>query len=488
MTARSYLHGIRTSALVCILLVLPVSCDQGASPRDPATPLRDAAAPTTSAATTTPAAPDGVTPRRLRREPVPCPAKATHFVMHDIATVSQGQMVADSPPDVTVSSAGTATVAWSLRSGGIRTADDPPAPGDPQNPTHKASLFANFPEFNDYLSVDAADAQTLVYKEHVPGGGSNAVSDVVRADRARGAEWSSSPAAVLHRVRPDATQLAVNASGAAVVMWQKYPFPGRDEPVHISYRNSAGAGWTSPERVPVAQAFGAQVGIDDAGRVLVVYDRLFDGVFAVRRTPAGRWEKPQHLGGASTETFGMAVGAGGAAVVTYGVVYDAGVPIGPQFTSRMSPTGIWGPPVRQPEGPPFGLVSGAVDMDAKGRALIAGWHGTDLMGRWSRPNGRWRKPFVLAADVSKPRHFSLEVVVNRRGDALVVWGAKEGVDQLWVRYRLAGQPWTEPFKVTQADSPPRWLNASIGECGHSAVAWTTRNGRQIQVRRATPTP
>jgi hypothetical protein len=91
----------------------------------------------------------------------------------------------------------------------------------------------------------------------------------------------------------------------------------------------------------------------------------------------------------------MAVGAGGAAVVTYGVVYNAGVPIGPQFTSRMSPTGIWGAPVRQPEGPPFGL-SGAVAMDAKGRALIAGWDGTDLMGRRSRPHSRWRKPFIVA--------------------------------------------------------------------------------------------
>ena len=44
----------------------------------------------------------------------------------------------------------------------------------------------------------------------------------------------------------------------------------------------------------------------------------------------------------------------------------------------------------------------AVDMDAKGRAMIAWWDGTDLMVRWSRSDGRWHKPCVLAADVSKP--------------------------------------------------------------------------------------
>ena len=40
--------------------------------------------------------------------------------------------------------------------------------------------------------------------------------------------------------------------------------------LYASHRATAGAGWTSPERVPHAESVG-QVGIDDAGRVLLVY-------------------------------------------------------------------------------------------------------------------------------------------------------------------------------------------------------------------------
>jgi hypothetical protein len=58
----------------------------------------------------------------------------------------------------------------------------------------------------------------------------------------------------------------------------------------------------------------ADVGIDDAGRVLLLYDRAHNapGGKAIRRSSTGRWGKPQHVGGGE-----MAVGAGGAAVVAY---------------------------------------------------------------------------------------------------------------------------------------------------------------------------
>ena len=184
----------------------------------------------------------------------------------------------------------------------------------------------------------------------------------------------------------------------------------------------------------------------------------------------------------------MALGAGGAAVVTYSSFGDDG-PYGRQFTSRMSPKGTWGARVRQPNGLDDGRR--AVDMDATGRALIAWWHGTDLMGRWSRPDGRWRKPCVLAADVSHPRRSEddTQVVVNRRGDALVVWRAKGREAQLWARYKRAGHDWMNPVKVTPTDSPPAgYFGAGLGDGGHAAIAWTTRHDQQIEVRRLTPTP
>lgn len=176
----------------------------------------------------------------------------------------------------------------------------------------------------------------------------------------------------------------------------------------------------------------------------------------------------------------------GTAVVTHGHVDGNGRSDGTQFTSRMSPAGTWGPPVRQPEGLGLGGQRPA-DVDARGRALLIGWHGTDLMGRWSRPDSRWRKPFIVAADVAGGLAFPIEVAVNRRGDALVVWGSKGRVARLWARYKPVGQEWTLPVRVTQANSSSRWFTVAMGDCGHAAVAWTTRHNRQVQVRRASPT-
>jgi hypothetical protein len=129
-------------------------------------------------------------------------------------------------------------------------------------------------------------------------------------------------------------------------------------------------------------------------------------------------------------------------------------------------------------------------MDAKGRALIAGWKGADLMGRWSRPDGRWRKPFVLTADVSKTLKWGLteRVAVNRRGDAVVGWGAKGRIAHVWARYKPVGQEWTQPVRLTRADKPPQLFRAAIGECGHVAFAWVTSGDPELQVLRASPMP
>jgi hypothetical protein len=176
-------------------------------------------------------------------------------------------------------------------------------------------------------------------------------------------------------------------------------------------------------------------------------------------------------------------------VVAYTRYDEEGWPNAPQFTSRMSPAGTWGAPVRQPYGLPVPGTQ-ALDTDAKGHTLFAWWDGTDLMVRWSRADGRWRTPCVLAADVSKPRLFGevgTQVLVNRRGDALVTWRAKGRVQQLWARYKPAGRAWTQPIRVTPVGRPPRGeFSAAVGDRGHVAIAWTTRG--QLHVRRASPTP
>ena len=478
-------HGLRVSVLVCLLLVVSVSCDMGGSSDQPGELSKGTAAPANAAAS------QGPTPRPEREEPVPCPSGTMEsWTMHERITITESVGELEwMNPGVVVNRTGTATVAWGTADFLIRTADDPPAPGDPQDPAHGAQDTYFAPE--DHLAIDAADVQTLMYQKSVrwTNNGFAEIFDLVLSDRVSGSEWSSSLAEVKERILLRA-DLAVNASGAAVVVWSESKTTRTEDRLYASYRDVAGATWTAPQRVPAPDAFDYDVGIDDAGRVLLVYDRLFDkheGVWAIRRSRAGEWEKTRQLSGPGTELFGLAVSAGGAAVVTHGHVDGNGRPDGPHFTSRMSPAGKWGAPVGQPNG--LGL-GGLVDMDAKGRALIAGWKGADLMGRWSRPDGRWRKPFVLTADVSKTLKWGLteRVAVNRRGDAVVRWGPKGRIAHVWARYKPVGQEWTQPVRLTRADKPPQLFRAAIGECGHVAFAWVTSGDPELQVLRASPMP
>lgn len=511
MVVRGVLVRARVSVLVCALVIIPAGCDTGGrsspDPRTAASPAQSAqsaqSAPTAASASS---APDSVSPSPvLRRQVVPCSSpsgRTRSWTMHGIATVAKGWVIQGRGLlGMVVARDGTATVAWSgprpmsapmAGADLVGLADDPAAPGDPQDPTHGAQVEATVPEFSDHLGIDAAGTQTLLYQDDrgPTSDGSDEFYDLVLSDRAPGAGWATSPALIRNReLTEEKADLAVNASGAAVASWSEFRSPGGDEVLYASYRKSAGAAWTAPQRLPIPGAFVAHVGIDDAGRVLLVYDRILDkhaGVWALRRTASGHWVKRHRLSGPGTELFSSAVGAGGAAVVTSGHVDGDGRSDRPPFTVRMSPGGRWGAPVSQPNGlGVFGLKPAG--MDARGRALIVGWEGADLVGRWSRPDGRWRAPFDITAGVPKPNRFPLEVAVNRRGDALVVWAVQARVAQLWARYKPVGQAWTKPARISRADSPPRWFDAAVGDCGHVAIAWTTHHNRQVQIRRASPT-
>ena len=482
-------HGLRVSVPVCVLLVVPVSCDGDGSSR----PLEEQSHNGASAVeTTTPgktATPTEAAPSPEREDPVPCASGTMRsWTVHEARTVLERVDEFGPLPVVVVSRAGTATTVWGADNT-FGTADDPPAPGDPQDPAHgdpRVSLAGS-------LAVDAADVQTLVYSTTVRTG------DLVLSDRVPGGEWSSSPAEAKGRARDAGVDLAVNASGAAVVMWRGDKTGGR---VYTVYRDGAGGRWTAAQPLPAPITYSnIRVGIDDAGRVLLVGMSVvkgkYDGVWAVRRNRAGAWGTPRQLTGPGNHLFGMALGAGGAAVAIHGPVDGDLLPIGPHFTSRMSAAGTWGAPILQPDG--LGARGLAVGLDARGRALLAGWRGADLVGRWSKPDGQWRQPFALASDISLPRDPpglfpaplvgpTVEVKVNRRGDAVVGWAAQGRVTQIWTRYKPAGQQWTPPVRLTRAADPPQFFRAAIGECGHVAFVWETSRHTKLEVLRASPRP
>lgn len=422
--------------------------------------------------------------------PAPCRSETLRaWSFRDVATrrlVAYGRL-----EDLAVSQTGTATVAWteSVDSGEVHTMNDPAAPGDPQSPAGPPDPQRRevFDVFGDgALGVDAADTQTLIWlsDERGPGAGPSPFTeffDIVVADRNPGARWSDSPA-VLGAGTIGSHQLAVNAAGAAVVAWSQYE--GRRIVVHASYRAAAGAEWAPMESV-ATNSSAQGVGIDDSGHVLLLFSRTGrrGATYAVRRTPAGTWQKPDRIFG-DDEGGDLVVAADGSAIVMRTHFAD-GATSGYPITYRMAPSGRWKRPVRHRAFTDVLWGGRSIDIDARGKSMMAGWEGTDLIVKWSRPDGTWRRPCVIAQGVNAPQSLNpgARVEVNRRGDALVVWGAKGRVPQLWARFKPAGRRWSQPVKLTRGSSLPDSYTTELGDGGHAAIAWMPRNGRQLHVVR-----
>ncbi len=387
------------------------------------------------------------------------------------------------PADIIVARDGTATVAYQGAGNVARTADDPPAAGDPLDPSGGRDETYLSPGEN--LAVDGTGNQTMAVQESVRYNPNTFTSfvDLVAADRPPGGSWSTAPVTVKDKEFTGGVDVAVNASGAAVLV-------GAQDGRYLAvYRTAAGAPWRSPERIPVARAYDFDVDIDDAGRIVLAYDRPYakpPGVYAIRRSRDGRWTSSKQLGGRDSVLFAMALNSDGVAVVSHGPT-DDGTPLGRLFTSRMTADGIWQAPVRHPHS--LGLHG--VSVDERGRALLGGWDGGSLWGRWSRADGNWRRPFAIAADVDETGRWGLDphVTANGRGDALAAWGTKTGAGDLrvWARFAAAGRDWTKPQRVTPANHQPTRFHAAIGDCRHAAFAWTPAGKpRQLHIRRATP--
>jgi hypothetical protein len=484
---------LRVPALAGLLLIA-AGCDASG---DTGQPDKKGTEPDTAASTPTKSVAQYELSTGARAgEPAPCPPGPARTWTLEALTTVPGDVNRDDNfalTDLVVSRTGTATAAFGDSGWVARTADDPPAPDDPQDPSK--GLDETYLWFGTHLALDGADTQTLAYLDSV-GFDEDAVTDIfdiVLTDRPPQGSWTTTPAQVderlVHRV-----DLAVNASGAAAFLWMEPGTYVGEERLRAMYRAGAGASWTPPERVPVSNVSNWNVTIDDTGRVLLAYDRPFaqrEGVYAMRRTAANEWNKPQRLGSAAHELLGVAQSAGGAVILVHGPVDGDGISTGLTYTSRMRPDGTWQAPRRQPAR--LGLNGLAID--ARGRTLLAGWDRHTLRGRWSRPDGRWRKPFTIAADIAasvdEPHQWGLtpRLALNRRGDALATWAAGGRTPVVWARTKPAGRAWTPAVRVTPRNDPPQVFVAAIGDCGHGAFAWTTPGQpSKLQLRRATPTP
>ena len=270
-------------------------------------------------------------------------------------------------------------------------------------------------------------------------------------------------------VAAESPAVAMDRLGNAVAVWQQST-TGRDSVVETAIR-PAGGEWTPPEALsdPTEAAFSVKVAIAN-GHLTAVWAALHDWRPVIRassRTITDPWSTPQTISGPVGPSFAptVAVADDGRAVAAW-QWFDGAYRV--IQASSQGPDGSWSEP-EQLSGAGETASSVVVAMDGAGNAL-AGWlrfNGAQPAAQIAaRPSGgAWGPPRNLSRRGRNAS--SIDVAMNRRGDALVGWVQGSGLQTV---LRSAGEETWNRAAVAQS-----WYGlkarVALDEAGNATVVW-----------------
>lgn len=295
------------------------------------------------------------------------------------------------------------------------------------------------------------------------------------AVRPAGGGWGSAQRISTPAVAAEGAELAVDRLGNAVAVWQRSS--GRNSVVQAAIR-PAGGTWSSPQDLssPGVVAFEPDVAVEAAGAT-VVWTAIHASRTVVEssaRSPAGVWSAPRLLSdpGSSATAPVVSMDDRGGAISAWQWFDGAHLAVA---ASVLAGDGSWSPQELLSVPGRHALVP-RVAMDAAGNAAVG----------WVRSNGAWNAAQVsyrrAGGSWEPPRNLSnrsgnaaaLDLVMNRRGDALVVWKQGRGggsVADLWSSLRPAGAArWGERVRVSDFWRGLR-AQAALDEAGNATAVW-----------------
>src|SRR5262245_38212079 len=317
------------------------------------------------------------------------------------------------------------------------------------------------------------------------------------ASRGRGGAWS--PPRQLSGTDARDADVAMEASGAALVVWQGYD--GEDRRVVQAAERFPDGRWSEARTLsaPGTEAREPTVGIDAQGGASVAWSRSGsreDAVIEVVRRPAGgAWSRPVTLGRLADRSRvpRIAVSADGDAALVWRAkegrrsVVLAAVRTAGRWSpaERISAAGEWS---RDPD----------VGIDRTGHA-VAVWlltDAADLEGQveWAerRAGGAWTPPGLLSPPADTPFELSRpspsdngpRVAVAPSGAAVAVWQlGVDGTNRVQAAGRAAGGPWSAPRTLSRGGESGE-ARVAIGPLGDALAAWEELAGDGFRIRAA----
>jgi hypothetical protein len=228
-------------------------------------------------------------------------------------------------------------------------------------------------------------------------------------------------------------RMSMNARGDAVVAWERDSAHGClvEAAFHPSNR-----GWSRPRALSDAHAgcpAEQHVGIDDRGDAVVTWQAQrgrTEFVESASYSADGRWTNRLTLAKAAliSEAADIGMDARGDAIVVWHEQTLKGA--GSAMWMRIRPAGRGWETARKIPDAEDGTPSLAVD--ARGDALVAWWskHGIETAARPA--GGHWQKPYKVSGhELSYGGATGVLAALDSRGDALVTWQNQNGIVTAW---------------------------------------------------------
>lgn len=282
-----------------------------------------------------------------------------------------------------------------------------------------------------------------------------------------------------------ANQVAVNAAGDAVAVWQVQDSFG-DWRVQAAHRRSGGH-WSTYQTLSAAGESGEDphVAIDDAGNAVAIWERA-DRIQAARMTAAGSWSAPVRVSATGTFNTYPKVAVDGHGVTTALWATTTGSDYRIQVAHRTS-SGAWSAPQNVT---PIGLTLSQVQL-ATNRAgtVVATWlryNGTKYVTQVARrpAGGSWSaiKTLTEQGEYGDEPH----VAVDRSGTATAVWVASDGIDHWIVAARqTAGGSWSAQHLLSDNGAPADQPQLAVDAAGDAFVVWRRSDGSNDRIQEAT---
>jgi RTX calcium-binding nonapeptide repeat (4 copies) len=280
-------------------------------------------------------------------------------------------------------------------------------------------------------------------------------------------------------------QLVSNGSGDVVAIWRD--IDDNAESIRAAFRpRYGGFGDSETISVPALAAESPRVAMDRLGNAVAVWHVSTTGrdslVQASIRPAGGAWSAPQVLSDPSEPAFGADVSIQAGRMTVAWVARDQFRPVIQTATRTLADP--WTPPVTI-SGPVGGAYEPTVAMDDKGGA-VAAWQWWD--GSYRRieaavrsSDGAWTKPEELSA----PGHTATAPIVamDAAGNAVAAWIRSNGIaPAAQTATRSAGGVWSLPRNLSRRGRNAASLDLAMNRRGDAVVSWVQAGGLKTSFR------